>query len=604
MTNTLKLSQLRLAPLNARKVAPSAAGIEQLAADIAAHGVIQSLAVYKEGRHFHVFAGGRRWRALNRLLDAKIITADYEVPVVVREKAEAVELSYTENAQREAMHHADAIRAFATLRDEGGMGAADIAVRFGYSEGHVKKLLTLGSLAPSLLDAMAEDCLGLEAARVLTITADPVLQEQLFERYGNNPHRIRNALTEEKVSIKTALFVYVGKEAYEAAGGTITTDLFAKEGEGYADNANLLNELAEAKLAGVEQGLRDLGWKTVEVSTSRPDNLYHRPSLAAIEREPSAEEAAEIERITDEITQLEVSAPDGEEIADLHDMLDNIQDRLKEYPADLRAQHGAVAYISYQGELTVHYVRLPTQEDEEAAKAAKAAKGDDGPYSKALVEQLTGIRSLALQETVANNPTLALDILLDTLTGQMLHGIYSYRFPTQISFQRHSPAVDDDLMTNSTITRVDDLVAERFADIPADTRFATIQSMEQGDKMQLLAAIVASSLNATIANGYSDSDKIRMANAYGEAGSMEISNVWAAPTELFGRIRKGNLLAILKDACGAEAAENCAKMKQAELMTVMADRLPADWRPAPLLNGGLVEVEEPAEDAEGVSEAA
>ena len=106
---TVKLSQLRLSPLNVRHVKPKA--IDQLAADIAAHGLLQNLVVYAEGGKFAVAAGGRRYRALKQLEKARTIPACHPVAVDVRDKAEAIELSLAENVQREAMHCADAVTA-------------------------------------------------------------------------------------------------------------------------------------------------------------------------------------------------------------------------------------------------------------------------------------------------------------------------------------------------------------------------------------------------------------------------------------------------------------------------------------------------------------
>jgi ParB family chromosome partitioning protein len=52
-----------------RRVKPSA--IESMADDIAAHGLIQNLAAYEEDGAYHVFAGGRRFRALELLKSAR-----------------------------------------------------------------------------------------------------------------------------------------------------------------------------------------------------------------------------------------------------------------------------------------------------------------------------------------------------------------------------------------------------------------------------------------------------------------------------------------------------------------------------------------------------
>src|SRR3546814_17451743 len=114
---TVKLSQLRLSPLNVRRVKPKA--IDQLAADMLAHGQLQNLVVYAEGNRFEVAAGGRRYRAFKQLEKAKAISASHPVSVDVRDKAEAVELSLDENVNREDMHGDYAVVAFCVLRSGG-----------------------------------------------------------------------------------------------------------------------------------------------------------------------------------------------------------------------------------------------------------------------------------------------------------------------------------------------------------------------------------------------------------------------------------------------------------------------------------------------------
>ena len=95
---TIKLSQLRLSPLNQRRVKPSA--IESMADDIAAHGLLQNLGAYEDEGLFYVFAGGRRYRGLKELAKRKRIKNSDTFPVEVRTKEEAIELSLAENFQR------------------------------------------------------------------------------------------------------------------------------------------------------------------------------------------------------------------------------------------------------------------------------------------------------------------------------------------------------------------------------------------------------------------------------------------------------------------------------------------------------------------------
>src|SRR3546814_5239067 len=110
-------NKLALSDLNVRKVKPKE--IEALAADIQARGVLQNRIGYDEDGKIKICAGGRRYRALKLLQKGKTIPGTFEVPVDLRSKDEALEISLAENAQREAMHPADAIMAYRAIIDSG-----------------------------------------------------------------------------------------------------------------------------------------------------------------------------------------------------------------------------------------------------------------------------------------------------------------------------------------------------------------------------------------------------------------------------------------------------------------------------------------------------
>lgn len=581
MTSTVKLSQLRLSVLNVRRVAPSAASIDQLAADLAAKGLVQSLAVYKEGRTYQVFAGGRRFRALTQLMKAGTITGDYEVPVIVRTKAEAAELSLTENTQRESMHPADQFRAFAVLRDELGMNAEQIAARFGYAKTHVVKLLSLGSLAPSLLDAMGEDRLSINTARTLTMAEGHEVQEQLFAQYGDDDWRIRKALTVEKISTKGARFRFVGVEAYTAAGGTITSDLFAKDDEGFADHPEIITQLVSARLTKVEAELKAEGWAVVSVEHGRPDNYYNVPSLSAVTRDATEEEATELAEIAAKIDELEADEANdhSDEITRLATRGEQIEEALESYPPELRAENGVMAFIDHGGELSTRPFQIIKTTPRSDGKASNAGSG----YSAQLTADLTTLRTIALQNAIADDHGLAIDILLDTLAGQLFHRAMTGSQAAGLTIQGTKTAVDDTIEGSLPLPRVEAALFDRFSDIPADQRFAVIRGMDAGDKMTMLAAIVAHSVNAIdYSNGY---DQTRIANAdqYAEAAGLDVAQVWTPNIETLARIKKPTLFQIMKDDCGVtDAAEQFAKMKRDELARTVAERLPAGWLPAPM----------------------
>lgn len=83
---TIPLDKLALAEGNVRRTGAET-NLDELAASIAAHGLLQNLSVRASvdakgqptGR-YEVVAGGRRWRALKRLAQAKRIKKNHPVP--------------------------------------------------------------------------------------------------------------------------------------------------------------------------------------------------------------------------------------------------------------------------------------------------------------------------------------------------------------------------------------------------------------------------------------------------------------------------------------------------------------------------------------------
>ncbi|MBM7407812.1 hypothetical protein EDF69_003450 [Sphingomonas sp. JUb134] len=77
MIQTVKLSKLRLSPINVRTAPDEQLQIGPMAASIEAKGVLQNLLVTpakKPRGTFEVFDGGRRWRALRLLAERGTIS--------------------------------------------------------------------------------------------------------------------------------------------------------------------------------------------------------------------------------------------------------------------------------------------------------------------------------------------------------------------------------------------------------------------------------------------------------------------------------------------------------------------------------------------------
>ena len=587
---TVKLSQLRLSPLNVRRVKPKA--IDQLAADMLAHGQLQNLVVYAEGNRFEVAAGGRRYRALKQLEKAKAIPSCHPVSVDVRDKAEAVELSLAENVSREDMHVADAVIAYGDLR-AGGKSPEDIVARFGVALSYVRKVLRLSALHPDALACLAQDKIGMEAAQALTLTDDHDRQLEAMKRCGNSAHQIRRMLTEEKVGTGHALFQFVGNDAYAAAGGTITADLFAEDGDGYADDPELVETLATAKMVEVEAGYRAEGWTDIRASLERPDDYYNLVTVHAEgKREPTEAEQAERARIQTAADARLAELGKGNQWGDkvfngLEREARILENRLCVFTNAQKADSAMILFVSNGGEVEAKAIRT--------TRIAKGGTGDapviKPDYSGAMIETLSKIKTLAVQEAVATNPALALDILLDCLVGQSIHNEPSYYSPLSLRLEGFNAALPDDMMTLADIASVDEIGGSDFAALPEVNRFAVIQAMDAEAKGRLLALLVARQINGGQSSGMRRDRRHQRFDQIAFASGVDMVSKWQAPLAFYDRLKKPVIAKIMTEVLGKAAADNCAKMKKGELAAAAAERMAGrGWLPTAL------EIAEPPAD--------
>lgn len=587
-----KLSQLRLSPLNQRRVKPSA--IESMADDIQAHGLLQNLVAYEDEGLLWVFAGGRRYRALKVLLKRKHIKSSDTFPVELRTKEEAIELSLAENTAREDMHPADHIRAFAALRDT-GMDAEEIAARFGQAVSFVYKMLRLSALAPSLIDLIAKDQLSLEAARALTLTDDHDQQVKVAKAANGHAHTIRRMLTTEKVATTSGMFRFVGRDAYEEKGGTITVDLFSQGAEGFADSPELVQELAEEKLDAIADEYRAIGWHEVRAGLDRPHDLYMKGSLYPATRAPTEAEAEQLAAIDAEIEAIaEAEGEDSERIDPLSDERDAITEGLRAFNAEQVAVGGVALWVSHDGSLGKSFYRA------KAEPKPKAGSGEPQPlYSNSLFADLTRIKTQIVQEAVAADPTLALDVLLDSLAGQLLHGAHSYQMALEVQAKTVTTAVPDELMATSDVRPVEEMMATRFASIPTDRRFEAIRAMSADDKMALLAGLVAMMLDGTVFAGGSPEARHHHFEQIARASGVDIAARWSAPIGLFDKMRRAAMIDLLRAEVGAPSAENCVTIKKkADLAVNVSERLPSGWLPDPMKIGAFDRAEDDPEGSD------
>ena len=169
---------------------------------------------------------------------------------------------------------------------------------------------------------------------------------------------------------------------------------------------------------------------------------------------------------------------------------------LRAFNREQVAVGGVALWVSHDGSLGKSFYR---------AKAEPKPKANhDGPaqlYSNSLFADLSRIKTQIVQEAVAADPSLALDIMLDSLAGQLLHGAHSFQMALEVQAKTVATDVPDELMATSDVRPVEETMATRFASIPSEGRFEAIYAMNQDDKMALLAGLVAMMVDGTVFAG-------------------------------------------------------------------------------------------------------
>lgn len=431
ITSTIEqipFADLYVSEFNPRSVVDDAS-ITVLAENIRQVGLIQNLAGLRDvkGNKIGIVAGGRRLRALALLQDdARFKT----VPVqIAPDEATARDWAAAENHNREAPHPADEIAEFGAMYSERGIKVPAIAIAFGVTEAHVYRRLALADLPAPVLAALKDGSLTLAMATAFTVSNDEKLSLEVLERVRGDSYseaQIKRMLKPTSLRSTDRRALFVGEDAYKAAGGLLTSDLFSEES--LFDSPEILDGcFAIALEKGAEQAQAEQGWKWVDY-TSEPYLGYFYFEENKLERVYPVEGALSDEQSEryDELAELaNGDALDEEGKADLA-ALQSILDG--DYTAEQKQYAGAVVYADNEG-LLVAVGGLIHKEDVSAAREAgilpkrmSYVQDDDtpkSPYSAKLTDDLACVAQGAQQHAILRDP----DLVLDLLAYQLSHAL-------------------------------------------------------------------------------------------------------------------------------------------------------------------------------------
>ncbi len=570
----IPLKNLEFSPLNVRKTPPTKAEQAELAASIFTHGLLENLIVRPTGgENYEVLAGGRRLTAMLSLARGGELGADHPVACLIHD-GDPQEVSLAENIVRLSMHALDQFEAFTALAEK-GLSVAEIASRFGHAEALVQKRLRLGRVAPEIREAYRADDINLDTLMAFAVTEDNGQQLAIWDEIKDghvHAHHVRRLLTDEKIAANSKFVQFIGMEAYEAAGGTVTQDLFSEgNNASYLDNRALVMRLIQEKLAEAGRKLQENeGWKWSQVSPDMPyEEAQKCQNVYPESIDPTSEQSEELERLQKGLEFYEVvddetglSPEEEEKVAELEEKHDALEESLKAYKPDDLARSGCMIAVNHDGNLQIRRgLVLPEDQQKDSSKAKEPAT-----YSAKLLEDLGNFRLEIAQKHLAQDFDCAFDMMLFTMAHSALSVGYFSDKPLDISLQTTLPY--------DWSERFDTIGAELSPEIdiswlelsPAEG-FKTLSAMTMEDKQRLFAYCTALTMQGQLG----DND---LHESIGRKLNIDTAAHWRPNAEnFFKRVTKARALEIAEQVLGDQWAKNHRDDKKG----VLAEALDANF---------------------------
>ncbi len=641
-TRDIPFNKLILSQQNVRKI-KAGISIEELAEDIVRRGLLSSLNVRpeldddgKETGIYRIPAGGRRYRALERLVSQKRLAKTAGIPCIVSSSDTLeVEDSLAENVHRVALHPLDQFRAFETLCEQ-GLDEEEIAARFFVSTATVRQRLRLASVSPRLLDLYARDEMNLEQVMAFSITNDHVRQEQVWDTVSRShvqeAYYIRRMLTETAVRASDRRALYVGVDVYEAAGGVVLRDLFEQDQGGWLQNPATLEQLVFEKLKTDANVLKiEEGWKWVEAALDFP--YGHTSGLRRFYAEQPEMPADEISRY--DVLKTEYDTVDAA-YANTEEHSEETEKRLEELgtargelserpyiynPADI-ARGGVFISLGANGELKIergfvrpedepmieadeHCADCDEDDTHEQAEGAASFTGgisvngkavssdryeeeDDAirPLPDRLILDLTAARTVALRNALANDPVMAFIAVLHSFAQKTFY-LYGSDSCLELTLQSATFIQTPGLAETPWAKEIDQRQEAWGQDLPKDpgALWAYLIQLDEVSRQVLFAHCASLSLNVVIWPWNKRSRALAHADQVARSMGFDMVEAGWTPTvdNYLGRVTKGRILQAVREAKDAQSAQLIDHLKKTD-MAREAERLleGSGWLPEPL----------------------
>lgn len=180
-----------------------AEALDELAASIKSHGIVQPLVVIKAQGKYRIVAGERRWRAAQ-------IAGLKEVPVITRslKQLEELEIAIIENVQRVDLSPLEQALSIERLHDQFSLSYGDIAKKLGKAIPTIHNTVRLLQLPDEAKEALRKSSITEGHARaILALRDDADAQAELLRsilEFGWSVRQAEQFVTASRANSKAA----------------------------------------------------------------------------------------------------------------------------------------------------------------------------------------------------------------------------------------------------------------------------------------------------------------------------------------------------------------------------------------------------------------
>ncbi|EKS7429352.1 ParB/RepB/Spo0J family partition protein [Enterobacter cloacae complex sp. I2] len=578
------LAELTKSPLNVRTIPYSVESVRGLADSIEALGLLQNLIIHTlaDGKS-GVAAGGRRLTALNLLAQEGRLDDGHTVMVKRVSDDIAALASVAENEQRAAMHPAEQIAGFRTLAEQ-GKTPAQIGDALGFGSRHVQRMLKLANLAPALMDRLAQDELTVEQCQALCLEDDQARQVDVYESvkasWSNAPaHLIKRAVTDTEISTDSVKFRFIGRDAYEAAGGYVREDLFSQDdGDGTADTV-LVERLVQEKLERIAQDIQQReGWTWSRgragriwyhgedgkefVQPDEPDPVYTPEQQQRLDE--LHEQWNGYDSRCDETDALEAEINAIEQAAEVSAWTDE----MKSGAGVMVSLHEGQVYVQRGIRLKVDE---PEETEESSATVAFTSRQTDATegISLPLLTKMSSERTLAVQAALMQQPEKAVALMVWRLCTCVFSGCLTTTHPFRISLTVSHGSLTENAPSGKSGAAYDLLMQEKArlqTLLPAgwEKNFTTFFALDGAVLMSLMAFCTACSVDGVQTRDMGHTSRSTLDTVEAAIG-FHLRDWWQPTKEnYFSGLKHPQIVASLKDAGLTGAAGDAEKMKKGD----------------------------------------